>query len=116
MARISASEKPLAMRSITVPGFCPERNASMAATISAGSRPTSRGTRASPLALVGWQPEHEGAPDGGVGAAAAAGGKKNEGGMGSATAIPPPPSAASGGGGGGGGRAGGGGVFCCGGG
>src|SRR5712692_3611578 len=71
-ARVSSSEKPLAMRSMTVDGFCPERNACMAATISAGLRPASRGTLVSTLALVGWQPVQEVAPDGGAAAVPAA--------------------------------------------
>src|ERR1700736_5953585 len=65
IARVSSSEKPLAIRPITVDGRSPERNACIAATISAGSRPRSGGTFVSPEALGGWQPEHDVAPGGG---------------------------------------------------
>ena len=41
IAAISSSEKPLAIRSITVAGRLPARNASIAATISPASRPAS---------------------------------------------------------------------------
>ena len=71
MARISASVKPLAMRSITVAGFCPDRNAAMAATISAALRPAIRGRFVSTFVLVAWQPVQDAAPGGGTGAAAA---------------------------------------------
>jgi hypothetical protein len=71
IARVSSSEKPLAIRAITVDGRSPERKACIAATISAGSRPRSGGTFASADALGGWQPEHEIAPGGGSAAAEA---------------------------------------------
>src|SRR5438105_10161271 len=60
------------MRSITVAGFCPDRNASIAATISAGLRPAMRGTRVSTFALAAWQPVHDAAPGGGTAGAALA--------------------------------------------
>src|SRR6516165_8600709 len=52
------------MRSITVAGRAPLRNACMAATIAAGSLPESRGTGVSMPACAGWQPEHDMAPAG----------------------------------------------------
>src|SRR5437660_539243 len=64
MARISASEKPRATRSITVADFCPDLNACMAATISSGLRPAMRATLLSTWALAGWQPVQDAAPDG----------------------------------------------------
>src|SRR5438445_294867 len=61
MALTSSSEKPLAMRSITVDGRCPDLNACMAATMSAGLRPVSGGTVASAVRAGAWQPEQESA-------------------------------------------------------
>jgi len=58
------------MRFITVAGFCPERNASMAATISEAGRPAIRGTRVSILGSAAWQPVHDAAPGGGTAGAA----------------------------------------------
>src|SRR5262245_1176535 len=57
------------MRSITVPGRLPERNSSIAATVSAALRPMSRGTGVVTAVLVAWQPEQADAP-GGAGDAA----------------------------------------------
>src|SRR5262245_4195227 len=71
MAFTSSSEKPLAMRSITVAGSCPDLNACIAVTMSAGLRPTNRGTVLSTPRPDGWQPEQDMAP-GGASAAAAA--------------------------------------------
>src|SRR5437660_1888005 len=66
MASTSASEKPLAMRSMTVEGRAPERNACIAATISTGLRPARDGMAAiANLRSTGWQPEQALAPDGG---------------------------------------------------
>ena len=70
MARISSSEKPLAIRPITVEGRSPERKACIAAMISSGLRPTIRGTGVATAALAGWQPEQEAAPGGGPAAIA----------------------------------------------
>src|SRR5260370_19966489 len=64
MALISSSVKPLAMRSITVPGRWPERNACTAATVSAGLPPISRLTGVSIDRDAGWQPEQDDAPGG----------------------------------------------------
>src|SRR6266496_2991379 len=64
MALISSSENPLAMRSMTVEGSCPDLNACMAVTMSAGLRPTSRGTVVSTNLAAGWQPEQAAAPAG----------------------------------------------------
>src|SRR6266852_6600049 len=64
MALISASEKPLAMRSITVDGRWPDLNASIAATMSPGLRSMSRGTVVSTDWAAGWQPEQDMAPGG----------------------------------------------------
>src|SRR6266516_1961018 len=64
MALTSSSENPLAMRSITVDGRCPDLNACMAATMSAGLRPVSGGTVASAVRAGAWQPEQESAPGG----------------------------------------------------
>src|SRR6516225_4097862 len=64
MALTSSSEKPLAMRSITVDGTCPDLNACMAATMSAGLRPMSRGTVVCAVRAAGWQPEQERTPGG----------------------------------------------------
>ena len=72
MAALSGSEKPLAMRSITVAGRCPARKACIAATISAAGRPTRRGTGVCTAALAAWQPEQELAPGGASAAAATA--------------------------------------------
>src|SRR6266481_1129805 len=77
MARISTSEKPLAIRPMTVEGRSSERKASIAATISSGSRPRIRGTGVFTVALAGWQPEQELAP-GGASAAAALTAPPNE--------------------------------------
>src|SRR5262245_45035971 len=64
MALVSSSEKPLAMRSITVDGRCPDLNACMAATMSAGLRPVSGATAASAVCAGAWHPEQESAPGG----------------------------------------------------
>src|SRR5215475_832461 len=64
MALTSSSEKPLAKRCITVDGCCPDLNACMAATMSAGLRPISRGTVVSTGRAVAWQPEQASAPGG----------------------------------------------------
>src|ERR1700730_8572051 len=64
MALISSSVKPLAMRSITVAGRWPERNACTAATMSAGLPPISRLTGVSTDRDAGWQPEQDEAPGG----------------------------------------------------
>jgi hypothetical protein len=99
MACVSDSVKPLAMRSITVVGFCPERNAAMAAMISAALRPAIRGTFVSTFALLEWQPVHDAAPGGGIEGAAATpaeGENKQNVATTSTAAIPPPASAASG--------------------
>src|SRR5262249_57815590 len=64
IAAVSASEKPLAMRSITVAGRWPARNAFIAAVISVAGRPPRRGTGVATDALAAWQPEQELAPGG----------------------------------------------------
>src|SRR5262249_15029449 len=64
MGLTSSSEKPLAMRSITVDGTWPDLNACMAATMSAGLRPVSRGTVVCAVRAAGWQPEQDSAPGG----------------------------------------------------
>src|SRR3954468_12210967 len=64
MAWTSSSEKPLAMRSITVAARLPERNSCIAATISFGSRPATGGT-GEPSRAGAWQPEQAAAPGGG---------------------------------------------------
>ncbi len=61
MAWISSSEKPLAMRSMTVAGRWAERKSSIAAMIAARSSPASRGTGDVTRADAGWQPEHDAA-------------------------------------------------------
>ncbi len=48
IATLSSWEKPLAIRSITVAGLVPARNASSATTISARSRPVNTGSGATP--------------------------------------------------------------------
>src|SRR5215213_3125061 len=68
MARVSSSEKPLAMRSITVAARWPERNSCIACTISGAGRP-SMATTGEPSRAGAWQPEHAAAP-GGTGACA----------------------------------------------
>ena len=65
MASISMSEKPLAIRSITVALRWPDRNARICATMSSALRPTSGGTLVSTTELGGWQPEQAAAPAGG---------------------------------------------------
>ena len=67
MARTSSSEKPFAMRFITVEGSVPSRNPVIAVVISPASRPFSRGMRLA--APAEWQPEQEAAPGGGAEAA-----------------------------------------------
>src|SRR5437588_6602077 len=74
MALTSSSENPLAMRSITVDGSCPDLNACIAAVISAGLRPMSRGTAEFTVRAAGWQPEHDKAPGGASAALAASAG------------------------------------------
>src|SRR5262249_60472788 len=66
IAWVSESEKPLAMRSITVDGRWPERKACIASTVSAALRPCSGGTDVSTPLRAGWQPEQELAPGGGT--------------------------------------------------
>ena len=61
IASVSSCENPLAIRSITVAGLVPARNASIATTISPASRPVSTGSGATPP----WQPEQLDAPGGG---------------------------------------------------
>jgi hypothetical protein len=72
MASISMSEKPLAIRSITVALRWPDRNARICATMSSALRPTSGGTLVSTTDLGGWQPEQAAAPAGGSEESAAA--------------------------------------------
>ena len=64
MALTSSSEKPLVKRCITVDGSCPDLNACIAVTMSAGLRPMSRGTVVSTDRAVAWQPEQASAPGG----------------------------------------------------
>src|SRR5262249_23283042 len=64
MALTSSSEKPLAVRAITGDGTLPRFNACIAATMSAGLRPMSRGTVVCAVRAAGWQPEQERAPGG----------------------------------------------------
>src|SRR5262245_54584940 len=64
MALISSSENPLARRLITVDGICPDLKPCIAVTMSAGLRPTRRGTVVSTKRAAGWQPEQEAAPGG----------------------------------------------------
>ena len=71
MARVSSSEKPLAMRSMTVADRSPVRNARMAATISSGARPASGRIAVAPVPARGWQPEQAAAPAGAAGCAMA---------------------------------------------
>src|SRR5262245_27594405 len=52
------------MRSITVDGSCPDLNACIAVTMSAGLRPISRGTVVSTDFDAEWQPEQDVAPGG----------------------------------------------------
>src|SRR5262249_25588282 len=73
MAAFSGAVKPLAFRPITVLGFCPLLNASIAAVSSPAPRPRSRGTGVLALAPTGWHPEQEAAPGGGSALAAAPG-------------------------------------------
>src|SRR5207237_3937817 len=72
IAWISSSVKPLAMRSMTVPARCPERNSCIALTIAARSCPASRGTGDATRDEAGGQPEHDAAPAGGSADAVAA--------------------------------------------
>src|SRR3954463_9925347 len=72
MALTSSSEKPLAMRPITVEGSCPDLNASIAVTMSAGLRPLSLGTVVSAARVAAGQPEQERAPGGASAGPAAA--------------------------------------------
>jgi hypothetical protein len=72
MASISASEKPLAIRSITVALRWPDWNARICATMSSALRPTSVGTLVLTTDLAGWQPEQATAPTGGSEESAAA--------------------------------------------
>ena len=67
MARSSSSEKPLAMRFMTVAGIEPSRNPVIAVMISLASRPFSRLIDVP----VPWQPEQDAAPGGGAEAASA---------------------------------------------
>src|SRR5258705_13778258 len=71
IARNSSSEKPLAMRFMTVAGSEPARNPAIAVMISPASRPYSRETDPAAAAPVVWQPEHDAAPGGGSEAASA---------------------------------------------
>src|SRR5271169_6039500 len=59
------------MRSMTVAGRAPLRNACTAVMIAAASCPTSRGTGVTTLGFAGWQPEHDSAPAGASAAHAA---------------------------------------------
>src|SRR6186713_755898 len=68
IARNSSSEKPLAMRFITVAGSEPLRNPVIAVMISSALRPYSRDTEAAAAPAV-WQPEQAAAPGGGSEAA-----------------------------------------------
>ena len=77
IALISSSVKPLAMRSMTVAGLWPLRNACTAATISAGLRPSEARDRRVDTRTAGWQPEHDDAPAGASAAAACAAGKRH---------------------------------------
>src|SRR5215216_6222339 len=69
IARNSSSEKPLAMRFITVAGAEPSRNPAIAVMISPASRPYSRDTGEAAAAPEVWQPEQDAAPGGGSEAA-----------------------------------------------
>src|SRR6266478_6120139 len=92
MALTSSSEKPLAMRSITVAGVCPDLNACIAATMSAGLRPTSRDTVVCAVRAAGWQPEQERAPGGAsAGPAAEQIALHNAGARGGTAVSPTPP-------------------------
>src|SRR5215204_6055622 len=71
IARNSSSEKPLAIRFITVAGSEPSRNPVIAVMISPASRPYSRDTEEAEVAPAGWQPEQDAAPGGGREAASA---------------------------------------------
>src|SRR5829696_1275929 len=71
MAWVSASEKPFAMRSITVAARWPERNSCIACMMSFASRPRI-GTTGNPSCAGAWQPEQADAP-GGASVCAAAG-------------------------------------------
>src|SRR5262249_47712365 len=82
IALISSSENPLAMRSITVAGSCPDLKPCIAVTMSAGLRPTSRGTVVSTQRAVGWQPEQDAAPAGASAGPAAEGLAMGRGGKG----------------------------------
>src|SRR5215475_10405189 len=64
MALVSSSLKPLAMRSITVPGRLPVRNSVIAVVICAASRPLRRGTGVETPDDAGWQPLQDDAPGG----------------------------------------------------
>src|SRR6185436_1810336 len=65
IARDSSSEKPLAMRFITVAGSEPSRKPVIAVVISPASRPYSRDTDEAEAAPAAWQPEQDAAPGGG---------------------------------------------------
>jgi len=69
IARDSSSEKPLAMRFITVAGSEPSRNPAIAVTILPASRPYSREIDEAAVAPAEWQPEQDAAPGGGSEAA-----------------------------------------------
>src|SRR4029453_17088654 len=69
IARNSSSEKPLAMRFITVAGGEPSRNPVIPVMISWALRPYSRDTGEAAAAPEVWQPEQDAAPDGGSEAA-----------------------------------------------
>ena len=56
------------VRALAVEGRWPERNAAIALTSWAASRPTSRGTAVSALRVAGWHPEQAAAPGGGASA------------------------------------------------
>ena len=68
MAAISGSEKPRAMRSITVASRSPARKASIAVAIWSAVKPRSDGIAV--VTAAAWQPEQPEAPGGGPAAAA----------------------------------------------
>ena len=69
IARNSSSEKPLAMRFITVAGIDPSRKPVIAVMISPALRPYSREMGEAGAAPAAWQPEQDAAPGGGSEAA-----------------------------------------------
>ena len=73
MARNSSSEKPLAMRVITVAGSEPSRKPDIEVMMSPAPRPYSRKTVEPVIVAVEWQPEQDAAPGGGSEAASTGG-------------------------------------------